>query len=42
VIAQLQQWHLKQWKFKLRGVNTEEYAAYVFDTLMTCLGYKES
>ncbi|MDG2420882.1 MAG: TetR/AcrR family transcriptional regulator [Gammaproteobacteria bacterium] len=42
VIAQLQQWHLKQWKFKLRGVNTEEYAAYVFSTLMTCLGYDSS
>ena len=37
VIAQLQQWHLKQWKFKLRGINTEEYAGYIFDTLMTCL-----
>ena len=42
IIAQLQQWHLKQWKFKLRGINTEEYAAYVFSTLMTCLSYDSS
>lgn len=41
VIAQLQQWHLKQWKFKLRGINTEEYAAYIFNTLMTCLKYHD-
>ena len=37
VVAQLQQWHLKQWKFKLRGVNTEEYASYVYSSLLTCL-----
>ncbi|NKB32086.1 MAG: TetR family transcriptional regulator [Pseudomonadales bacterium] len=38
VTAQLQQWHLKHWKFKLRKVKTEEYAQFVFDSLMTCLG----
>ena len=38
VTAQLQQWHLKHWKFKLRKVTTEEYAQFVFDSLLTCLG----
>ena len=37
VVAQLQQWHLKQWKFKLRGVNTEEYSSYIYSSLLTCL-----
>ena len=41
VIGQLQQWHLKQWKFKLRGINTEEYAEYIFRTLLSCLNFKE-
>jgi len=40
VTAQLQQWHLKQWKFKLRKVKTQEYAQYVFDNLLLCLQYK--
>jgi len=38
VTAQLQQWHLKQWKFKLRKVATEEYAQFVFENLLVCLG----
>ena len=37
VVAQLQQWHLKQWKFKLRETQTEEYAQYVFSSLLKCL-----
>ena len=37
LVAQLQQWHLKQWKFKLREVSTEEYAQFVLDSLLTCL-----
>ena len=37
VVAQLQQWHLKQWKFKLREVETEEYARYVYSSLLKCL-----
>lgn len=38
VTAQLQQWHLKPWKFKLRKVTTEDYAQFIFESLMTCLG----
>jgi len=38
VTAQLQQWHLKHWKFKLRNVGMEEYAQYVLDNLLICLG----
>lgn len=41
VVAQLQQWHLKQWKFKLREVETEEYARYVFSSLLKCLSVNE-
>ena len=41
VTAQLEQWHLKQWKFKLRGINTEEYAEYIFKTLLSCLNFKD-
>ena len=37
VVAQLQQWHLKQWKFKLRQIETEEYARYVYGSLLKCL-----
>ena len=37
VTAQLQQWHLKHWKFKLRNVSMEEYVQYVFDNLLICL-----
>ena len=34
VTAQLEQWHLKQWKFKLRKVSNDDYAQYVFDSLL--------
>jgi AcrR family transcriptional regulator len=39
VTAQLQQWYLKQWKFKLREIGTQEYAQYVFECLLRCLQY---
>lgn len=39
ITAQLQQWHLKQWKFKLRKVETQDYAQFVFENLLKCLGY---
>ena len=42
VTAQLQQWHLKPWKFKLRKVTTEDYAQFIFESLMTCLGVEYS
>ena len=42
ITAQLQQWHLKHWKFKLRNITTEEYAQFVFDSLMTGLGVERS
>ncbi len=38
VTAQLQQWHLKQWKFKLRQVSTADYAQFVFDSVLLSLG----
>jgi len=40
VTAQLQQWHLKRWKFKLRKIDTQEYAQFIFDNLLMCLAYK--
>ena len=42
VAAQLQQWHLKHWKFKRREVTTEEYAKFVFDSLLLSLGVNDS
>ena len=39
VTAQLQQWHLKRWKFKLRDIGKEEYAQFVFESLLKCLQY---
>jgi len=39
ITAQLQQWHLKQWKFKLRKIETQDYAQFVFESLLKCLGY---
>jgi AcrR family transcriptional regulator len=39
VTAQLQQWHLKQWKFKLRDIGKQEYAQFVFESLLKCLQY---
>ena len=41
VAAQLQQWHLKHWKFKLREVTTEEYGKFVFDSLLLNLGFDD-
>ncbi len=37
VTAQLEQWHLKQWKFKLRGVSNDQYAQFIFDNVLNCL-----
>ncbi len=37
VTAQLQQWHLKRWKFKLRDIGKQEYAQFVFESLLKCL-----
>jgi AcrR family transcriptional regulator len=42
ITAQLQQWHLKHWKFKLRDISTQEYAQFVLDNLLLCLGAKQS
>jgi len=39
VTAQLQQWHLKAWKFKLRSIGKQEYAQFVFESLLKCLQY---
>lgn len=39
VTAQLQQWHLKRWKFKLRDIGRQEYAQFVFESLLKCLDY---
>lgn len=38
VLAQLQQWHLKHWKFRLREVSMQEYARSIFDNLLILLG----
>lgn len=37
VTAQLEQWHLKQWKFKHRGVSNDQYAQFIYDNLLRCL-----
>lgn len=42
VTAQVQQWHLKQWKFKFRDISTEDYAQFVFESLLKCLQYGET
>ncbi len=42
VTAQLEQWHLKQWKFKLRGVSNDVYAQFIFDNLLLCLGCRQA
>jgi AcrR family transcriptional regulator len=39
VTAQLQQWHLKRWKFRLRDIGKQEYAQFVFESLLKCLQY---
>lgn len=38
--AQLQQWHLKQWKFKQANVDTQQYARLVFESLLLNLHYQ--
>lgn len=38
VTAQLQQWHLKHWKFKQRNIQMQEYAENVLENLLLCLG----
>jgi hypothetical protein len=30
---------LKQWKFKLRDIGKQEYAQFVFESLLKCLQY---
>lgn len=40
ITAQLQQWHLKRWKFKLRKIDAQEYAQFIFENLLLCLAYK--
>lgn len=42
VTGQLQQWHLKPWKFRLLEVNTQQYAQYVFKNLLLSLQCGES
>ncbi|MBM87051.1 MAG: hypothetical protein CMQ41_01600 [Gammaproteobacteria bacterium] len=37
ITGQLQQWHLKKWKFKMRDITTEQYAEFVFDSILSCL-----
>lgn len=40
VTAQLQQWHLKHWKFKLHEVSMEEYAQHILESMLRCLQYE--
>ncbi|MCH7671896.1 MAG: TetR/AcrR family transcriptional regulator [Proteobacteria bacterium] len=42
VTAQLQQWHLKPWKFKLLDVSTQQYAQYIFENLLLSLHYESA
>lgn len=42
VTAQLQQWHLKKWKFRLRQITAEEYASAIFDNLCASLQVDDS
>ena len=37
VTSQLQQWYLKHWKFKLRNISMDEYAAYIYENLLLSL-----
>jgi TetR/AcrR family transcriptional regulator, cholesterol catabolism regulator len=39
--AQMEQWHLKKWKFKSREVDIQQYAAYTYDSLLLCLRAKD-
>ena len=38
VTSQLQQWHLKHWKYNMYEITTEMYAQFVFENLLLCLG----
>ena len=40
ITAQLQQWHLKHWKFKLREVSMEQYAQHILENLLLCLHFE--
>lgn len=42
ITAQLQQWHLKQWKFRMKDVSMEDYAAHILDTALRNLSYQDS
>lgn len=42
VTAQLQQWHLKQWKFRQRHIEMQEYAENVLENLLLCLKAEKS
>lgn len=42
VTSQLQQWYLKHWKFKLRGISMIEYAAYIYESLLVSLHADEA
>lgn len=42
ITAQLQQWHLKHWKFKLRDVSMEDYAQHILETALLSLQYERS
>lgn len=39
ITSQLQQWHLKPWKFKLRKVSNQQYAQFVLENLLIGLNY---
>lgn len=39
--AQLQQWYLKRWKFQQRRVRIEDYADFLFRSVLDLLGYRE-
>ena len=42
ITAQLQQWHLKQWKFRMKDVSMEDYAAHIIDTALRSLSYQDA
>ena len=42
ITAQLQQWHLKQWKFRLKDISMEDYAGHIIDTALRSLSYSSS
>ncbi len=40
ITAQLQQWHLKQWKFRMKDVSMEDCAAHIIDAALRSLSYQ--